>query len=353
MPTKKIDKNILYIGDLNEGTRSLMRYNIINEIYSNVSSLSNTVTPFIAGVHTESFIARIFHKLQLPLDNAKLNNKINDLIIKKLALDIVFIEKSNMIKPSTITNIAKRFPESKIISLSEDDMYAKHNSSIYYRKSIKYYDAIFTTKKYNLHELLKIGASRTELFIDSFNEELHKPLQEFEKIENKDIDISFIGTFEKERSETLLWLAENGIKIIVYGNGWNKLAGKHPNLFISKFAIYGEEYVKTINRTKINLCFLRKINRDQVTCRSIEIPGCGGFLLAERTERHKEFFKEGQEAEFFSSNHELLLKINYYLKNSIKIIEIGKAGRKKCLDSGYTMKQQIVNIFNLIETIKK
>jgi spore maturation protein CgeB len=151
-------------------------------------------------------------------------------------------------------------------------------------------------------------------------------------------DVGFVGTFEEDRAEKMLFLAENGIKVRIWGNGWKRWIGKHPNLLVEGRPVYGLDYIKVLNATKINLCFLRKANRDLQTDRTMEIPACGAFMLAERTEEHLRLFEEGKEAEFFDVDNpkELLEKVKYYLTHEEERKKIAKAGRERCLKSGYS-----------------
>jgi spore maturation protein CgeB len=340
------DKTVLFVGDLNQGTRSLMRAEKLKSLCASVVTLSNTPVPFIAGIDKPTFLARVLNKLRLPHDETSINDALRKMSRSNGMFDIVWIEKSTMLRPETIRALRNAFPESCLISLSEDDMYALHNRSRYYEKCLPLFDVVFTTKTYNLEELKKLGARRTEFFLDSYDEELHRPLTEYDALEKKDIDVSFIGTHEAERAATIRWLGTQGIRVVVFGNGWGSLKERCPNIDVKNRPIFGGEYVQVINRSKINLGFLRKINRDQVTSRSMEITGAGGFLLAERTPRHTELFEEGVEADFFSSDKELLEKIRMYLNTPETIRSIGLAGRQRCLRSGYGMKEQVIAVLN-------
>ena len=332
---------ILFVGDLNEGARSLCRYKTFIALQHEVMGISMVPVLDMPIERDPTFLERIMWKLKLPLDLSHVNEKLREVIAHN-RYDVVWIEKGNTIMPKILQLIKKQLPSCKLVSCSEDDMYALHNHSLYYRFGLKYYDVVFTTKDYNLTELGIFGAKKVKLFLNAYDEVLHRPLELSE--EDRHIfgtDVGFIGTFEKERMESILYLAQHGLRVRVWGNGWRSYVGKNPNLIIENKAIYAENYVKAINATKINLCFLRKANRDVVTNRSVEIPACGSFMIAERTKRHLGSFEDGKEAVFFKNNEELLRSVKMYLSNDDARKKIAAAGRERCLKSGYSMKVQL------------
>jgi len=343
---------ILFIGDLNEYGRSFQRYRNLKELGHEVAGLSHTPVSAEAGSDKKGgFLSRVAWRLRFPLDTTGVNNNIKEVVTKN-DFDIIWVEKGNTIRPKTLKFLRNLKPLPKIISCSEDDMYASHNHSFYYKRGLKYYDVVFTTKTYNLEELKRFGARRTELFLDSYDEKTHHPVSlTADEMKIFGSDVCFVGTFEKERVESMLFLAKNGVAVTVWGNGWGGWAGKDPNLDIKNKPVYNQDYAKAICGAKINLCFLRKINRDEVTSRSVEIPACGGFMLAERTNRHLEFFEKGKEAEFFGSDEELLEKTKKYLANETERKKIAEAGREKCLKSGYSTREQLAQMIAKIEKI--
>jgi spore maturation protein CgeB len=306
-----------------------------------VIAFSHTEVSAPDRIKVPSLLYRIFWKLKIPLDTTYVNKKIMR-AIRCSPFDVVWIEKGNMIWPLALWQIKKHAPLAKLISCSEDDMYAAHGHSLWYRIGLRHYDHVFTTKTYNLSELKQFSAKETRLFLESYDEHIHKPMKltEAEHVRFS-CDVGAIGAFEKERAEALIYLAKNGVQVNVWGNDWSGLVNQHPNLVVKNEYLFGEDYAKAICATRINLNFLRKINRDEITSRSVEIPACGGFMLGERTDRHLEFFKEGKEAEFFGSNQEMLNKIRYYLVNDEKRKNIARAGRDRCVTSGYSMRVQL------------
>jgi len=335
---------ILFVGDLNKYGRSFQRYRTLRALGHDITGVSMFPVSSEAGVKQSSISVRLAWKLGFPLDETGANETIKK-AVEKDKFDVVWIEKGNTIHPATLRHVRRKLPAASLVSCSEDDMYAWHNRSFYYTLGLKYYDVVFTTKTYNLEKLKRLGAHRTELFLDAHDETLHHPMELSADDRRKyGCDVGFIGTFEKERALSILYLAQHGIRVVIWGNGWGRWMDKHPNVVVKNTPIYGEEYVKAINATKINLCFLRKMNRDETTSRSVEIPACSGFMLAERTKRHLEFFKDGKEAVFFSSPNELLVLARHYLADAVACAHIGTAGRARCLASGYDMQTQLSSI---------
>ena len=270
--------------------------------------------------------------------------------IKRNNYDVVWIDKGVTINPKTLKKIHKLQPQTKIISYSPDNMALRHNQSQNYLGCIPIYDFHITTKSYILDDMKKLGAKNIYFVCQSYESKFHYP----RKITEDDInrlgaDVGFVGSWEKERMDSILYLTRNGIKVRVFGDKkWEICRGDNPNLIIEDYGLYDEDYSKSFKCFKISLCFLRKMNFDQQTSRTMEIPASGGFMLAERTEEHMMLFEEGKEAEFFGSNEELLEKCRYYLEHEEERVQITKAGLNRCKESGYSNLETLRKILNKV-----
>lgn len=337
---------ILYMGPLRYGETCLQRMIALKE-------LGNQIFP----IDTKSRLDRhklgynIFSIIIKKLFNKQIiNEKIKSYLLKG-NFDLLWIDKGIFVEARTLKKIRLYKPKVKIIGYSPDDMGRKHNQTRDFLESLPFYDLYITTKSYNVQELKDLGCKKVIFIDNSYDSGIHKPI----KISGEDKinlggGVGFIGEYEKERADYILFLANNGIPVRVWGEGWKKNLKYHSlRLKIEGKSLWGKEYTRAICSFDINLCFLRKINRDLQTTRSIEIPACGGFMLAERTSEHLRLFKEGKEAEFFASKQELLEKIRYYLTHKRQREEIAEYGRKRCVTQRYSNYERLKKILKFIE----
>jgi hypothetical protein len=157
--------------------------------------------------------------------------------------------------------------------------------------------------------------------------------------------VSFVGTYEAMRAESIGKIARAGIGVRVWGSRWDRWPDPAPGVTVEGRDVVQDDYARALSAADIGLCFLRKINRDLQTQRSVEIPACGGFMLAERTDEHLSLFKEGIEAEFFSSDDELVEKCRHYLAHPEERKKIAAAGRARCLASRYDYGSRLADAF--------
>jgi spore maturation protein CgeB len=336
---------LIYIGNGNKYTRSFMRFKALNTLDYNIYDKSHQPVNNMGLIEKPKIITRILHRLRLHRDSVGVNKWLLQKVRQKDNIDFIWIDGATNIYPWVLSKLKRINSMTTLIFFSEDDIMARHNSSHWFKLGLHNYDFVFTTKKFNINELKSIGASQVELISDSYCEEIHHPITLTSKEKKIYLaDVSAIGAYEQDRYESLLYIAKKGIKVKVWGGGWEGCANKHPNLNVRNEFLYNEDYSKAIRGSKINLNFLRKMNRDTITSRSVEIPACRGFMLAERTDSQKELFIEGVEADYFSSDEELLEKIKFYIANDAKRIKVAENGFNKCIDSKVSMKDVIYEV---------
>lgn len=339
---------ILFIADLNAYAKGRARLRALERLGAEVTALSHTAIGGDDKGHPELSLAfRVAWKLGFHLDTERINARLAD-TAAGFKPDLVWIEKGNMVRPGTLARIKALCPDTVIAAYSEDDMFNTLNRTRAFTAGLKHYDVVFTTKSYNAEpgELPALGAKRCVMVDKAYDPDQHMPL---EITDNEraayGADVGFIGSYAPERGQDVVFLARQGIGVRVWGNGWEAFDGTNDNLVIERRALVNTDadlrYTKGIAATAINLGFLRKANRDLQTDRSVEIPACGGFMLAEYSDEHARLFADGGEAVFYRDRNELLSKARYYLEHVDERRTIAAAGRQRCLTGGYSHDERL------------
>jgi len=337
-------KKLLYIGSLIPEGTCLMRFKMLREIGYEVIPVNTT----LFGEKFPRIIQAIQFRLCWGPSVWKLNNEIVR-IAKEVKPEIIWVDKGLWICSETLKKIRNSI-KTTIVHYNPDDPFGDFRKGWRaFIKAIPEYDIHFVPRDCNIKEYEDVGAKKVFRLYRGFDPNTHHPMPiSAKERENFGGEVGFIGSWEKERADSLVFLARQGIKIRIWGEGWNMAA--HPNLIIENQALLGADYAVGICSFDINLSFLRKGNRDMSTSRSIEIPACGGFMLTERTDEHLALFEEGREAEFFGSDEELLDKVKYYLAHPEERKRIAAAGRERCLKSGYSYQDRLKRLLSVIET---
>lgn len=336
---------MLYVGNLERGQTSLQRLQAFEHLGCEVAGVHTELHTQLANLPSlRRFSERIRRRLVGPRDLTGTNRQILEWIARA-RFDVLWIDKGLIITAETLRAVKSRQPACRILGFSPDDMYQRHNQSPQFREHLPLYDLFFTTKTYGVAELRSIGCPRVAFHHNGYDPETHRPLAlSDEERARFGGPVGFVGTWEPARAASIAQLVAGGVPVRVWGARWANECQPHSNLRIEPQELLALDYTRALNSFDISLCFLRKLNRDRQTTRSVEIPACGAFMLAERTDEHLALFTEGVEAEFFASNEEMLEKARYYLEHPEARRRIAAAGLERCRVGRYSYHERLLDM---------
>jgi spore maturation protein CgeB len=339
---------ILYVGQLAAGSTCAMRLAALR-------STGLEVEPLDSGMRNGSLSSgallarRVCWRLGWPLDFEGLNTALVERASASRP-DVIWVDKGNMIHAASLRRIRRAVPRVKLLHFNPDDPFGHFGIGGWrpFLGAIAEYDMHFVPRRQNVSEYQRVGARKVAQVVPAwgFAPEHHRPVPiDAQSHDRYGADVGFIGSFEEERARDLLALAEAGLSVRIVGP-WPKrfLAA---NMLHTPQAALNDDYARALCSFKVALGFLRKNNRDQHTSRSIEIPACGAFMLAERSEEHLALFAEGREAEYFSTPDELISKASYYLAHPEERERIAAAGLRRCVSSGYSNRDHMVRMLQM------
>jgi spore maturation protein CgeB len=255
---------------------------------------------------------------------------------------------------ATILEIKARCP--LVSEYSNDDPCSPHRVRGMWRlydETIPVFDAHFVFRARNVRDLQEKGASRVLHTPPYYVPWRHyPPVWNQGEYEHWCSDAAFIGHWENDNRLTAIdSLVGSGFRITLKGGGWNdRCRGRVSSRLIPIHPVFGEEYNKIYAAAAAGLCFLSKINRDQLTRRTLEIPAVGGLLVCERTSEVELVFKDREEAFFFSDTDELVQIVRQVSKDTYLRKQVADAGRERLLHGSHSINDRVRQILEFLKT---
>jgi len=325
---------ILFVAESVPGSRSLQRLDALRQLGHSVRFVPSTPKGSSCE-QAPSLAYRISYRLRVPFDLAGVNAALADLDAREF--DLALFDNVRTVRRRTLQGMKNCNPGLSLVWISEDDMVNPRHLSHWLAAAIPLFDLWVTTKSFNAEpgEMPARGARRVLFVNNSYDPSLHQPLVvDVGDRARFGADISFVGTFETPRAASILRLAQAGLNCRVWGNGWGGMVGAHPGLVVENKPVYGEDYVRVLCASKINLCFLRHFNRDRQTTRSIEIPACGAFMMHERSEEMAALLPSECAAAYFSDDDDLVAQCHRWLADDAGRSAVAAAGIGRVRDLG-------------------
>lgn len=303
--------------------------------------------------------------------NKKLQNRfIFGPIVQRLNLDlikavtgfspeIIFVYRGTHITADTLKKIKQQFPHVILLGYNNDDPFAKgHPYSLWrhFFKAVPVYDLMLAYRHHNLDDLLRIGAKRVELLRSWYFPERNHPvkLSDEDKIKYE-CDVVFIGHYEADgRKEYLEELVRQGFKLKLFGPEWNSRLKDSPELkkLLPVHSVLGKDYNKALCGAKVALCFLSKLNRDTYTRRCFEIPATGTMMISEYSDDLASLYKEGEEADYFRTQDELIEKVKLYLGNEKLRQSLAANGHLRVVVDGHNVVSRMSLVLAWVALVK-
>ena len=271
--------------------------------------------------------------------------------------DVIFVYRGTHLTAQTLQTVRDELPGCKLVGYNNDDPFSQAQPRYLWRHfmaCIPVYDLMLAYRHANLDDFKQAGARRVELMRSWYVPDRSYPVELTEADRQRyECDVVFIGHYEPDqRLEYLEAIVRKGYRLRLFGptKYWQRPLEQSPVLshLAPTNMVWGEEYNKALCGAKIALCFFSKLNRDTYTRRCFEIPATRTLMLSEYSDDLASLYREGEEADYFKNNAEMIDKIDKYLTDDIRRLRVAEMGCEKLKASKHDIDSRLFNCLELL-----
>lgn len=231
---------------------------------------------------------------------------------------------------------------------STDDPFNPVHAARWHLRSLREYDVVFTPRRANVEDLMALGCRDVRYLPFGYDEELFKPPRSTpaDGDTGEAPHVLFVGGADRDRAGFFADFVRVGPKPLLVGSYWERY---HDLREVSIGQKPPESLRALTAGAAVNLCLVRRANRDGHVMRSFEIPAVGGFMLAEDTAEHREIFgEEGRCVLYFQSPQQAATKAIWALRNPVDRQRMAAAAHRHVTYGQHTYRHRLQQMLTVI-----
>lgn len=214
-----------------------------------------------------------------------------------------------------------------------DDPWNRHHHTPWFMSALPLYDHVFTPRRANIPELESLRGPRIHYLPFAYAPEIHFPPEALSAGEQThgSSGVLFIGGADEERAAIMRPLILGGFQLSLWGGYWDRMSGFES---LARGHAGPAEFRTLVAHAGVNLCLVRRANRDGHSMRTFELAAVGGCLAVEDTIEHREIFgPDGECVRYFTSVTDLGRVLKDLLADRVQCQRLASAVRSRIVDS--------------------
>lgn len=225
------------------------------------------------------------------------------------------------------SSAVRRLRSSKVtcLTFSADDPWNKSLQANWQISAIPAYDIVFTPRRANVDDFRALGCAAVHYLPFGYDDELFG--QSTGASNGASLDVLFVGGADRDRVKFMKKFLQSGLRVGLAGGYWDQFAETRAHALGIKTP---QELSTATAAAKVNLCLVRRANRDGHVMRSFEIAAAGGCMLTEDTDEHREIFgPDGETVLYFHTAREASERASWLLARPAERERLGRAVRAR------------------------
>ena len=231
---------------------------------------------------------------------------------------------------------------------STDDPWNPNCFAGWYLRTLPQYDAVFTPRRSNMVDFQNLGCRNVVWLPFAYDPDL------FARPPNDGRsgfvhDVVFVGGADRDRAEFFSEFIRHGGSPFLVGGFWHRWPAFRE---LSLGPQTADELTRITAAAKVNLCLVRRANRDGHVMRTFEIPAVGGLMIAEDTAEHRDLFgPEGECVLYFSSPAEAASKARWAIDHPEDRQRMAEAAHRRIRFEKHTYRDRLETMLTYAPSI--